>query len=570
MEISKINVVDTRLVNSNPQIEMIRGPASMSKNIASISGNVNTQSWQFNIPINTEGTAVDLRVYAHVVASFDIVLANKSGGTITIGDSPVSILQAGGNISLGPLPLNSLFSAGTSVNFNEKQIMTYDPSNFGDMVYRMYDVKKLNEELTCPSYPELSFAQYTDAYLTTANPCGSYADSSPFAGVNNGSFAITFGANNTLADSATWANNATQTVTATVEFWEPLNIAPFELGQKSVNCPYYIRNMLINLVIGSCNRVFRFGTSAVQNMSIVPSGGSGLVVQSVNFSSLASPAITTCELHYMTLTPPLLSGFSLPEQSIIHTHNILTNSIVGSAFSASIKSQQITLSNQNSNGCPRFMILACKRQNTAYDFTSASWYYPITNLVISEGNNQNLLASLNQVDLYNINRRNGSKQDWVSFTGTANSVSFGVDGTANAVAPVQACSGPVILELGKDISLPFNVVNGSSGNFVFNITATCQNSELVGGVAKYNTPTLYVAFIYDSYFTTDGKTKLSDLKQSFLTSAEVMGDAPNKEESEVVKDPNELTGGALHKMNNSKGRPHNLSSRSALSRRIVY
>lgn len=572
MEIEKVNVIDTRLVSTVPQVEMIRGPATISKNVLKLNS-ANTSAWQFNVAVNTEGCALDLRCYLHVVASFDITIVN-AGADITA--SIPNILQAGSNISLGPLPLNSLFSAGSSVSINETQIQNFDVANYGDMIYRMYDMKKLNEELPCPSYPEVGFAQYGDAFLTTANACGSYADSSPFGGINNGGYAITLSNN---ATTATWLSGTPKTVTAQVVFYEPLNMSPFELSQKNVNSPYYIRNMLINLVIGSAKRVFRFGESPTANCSIVPVGtnngasppvATGLNVTNVVFSAV-NP-VTTVELHYMMLTPPLVAGFSLPPQSIIHTHNTLCNSVVGTTFDAS-QSQKIVLSNQNCNGCPRYMIIGCKQQNTQYDATSATWYYPITNLNISEGNQQNLLASLEQVDLYNINRRNGSRQDYLSFIGAANSVSFGADGTPAAATVIQTCSAPVILELGKDISLPFNVVNGSSGNFTFTIQATCQNSEKVYTIAAPNhVPTMFVCFVFDSYFVTDAKTKLSSLKQSFLTSSEVMGaDVPNKQESDVQHDANELTGGALHKMHNSgKGRVQNVSSKSAMSRRVVY
>ena len=56
MEFEKINSIDSRLINETAKIEMQRGPASVSKNVAAVTGGtVNLNSLQWNIPITSSG-----------------------------------------------------------------------------------------------------------------------------------------------------------------------------------------------------------------------------------------------------------------------------------------------------------------------------------------------------------------------------------------------------------------------------------------------------------------------------------------------------------------------------------
>jgi len=559
------------LVNSDPVLNMTRGASAASKNkLANSGGTTNTGSLTFNLNINTEGVCLDVaRMYHHFKGNFDITITNNNatGGTV---DSGSPLLAVGDNFSLGPYPLNSMYSAGTNMLINEQQICNYDVSTYGDMVLRLQDQQKINQEGFFPSYPELTYAHSGDAYLTPSNPSGSYADSD-LSTVKNGSFGVTINSykiGNTVTAGSTLpadlAVGSSVVVNVGVELYEPFNFAPCSLSQESVGGMYYVRTALINLVLNNFNRVFRFGPSQTENCSITPAGRNGLTVNSVVLAE-----IDLSELNYLTYSPPLLEGFSLPKKSVYHTYNLFCNNVIGSAWEAGATgSQDISLTNQNVSGCPRYMIIGVKQNSKSYDATDANWYYPITKLIITEGNNQNLLASYNQVDLYNCNRRNGSKQSYPSFIGSANSITYNADGSLKPVSSIQTSSGPVILELGKDLPLPFNVVPSSSGNMNFTITATAYNS-LVNGTTNAITPALHVVFLWDSWFVTDAITKESRLYQNFLTSSEVMGATAIKSESEVMEDSNSMVGGALHKMKHNKGVPSNIG-KSAVSRRIVH
>jgi hypothetical protein len=225
-------------------------------------------------------------------------------------------------------------------------------------------------------------------------------------------------------------------------------------------------------------------------------------------------------------------------------------------------------------------VLGCRPELNAYDPTNATWYYPIQTLTVTLGNNQNILAEYNIVDLYRASVRNGLKQDYISFSGVGSSVSFTAAGGAGAVSvavskPVQTCSSPIILEIGEDITLPFDVVNGSQGNFNFTFNVVCLNTEKpnASGVGTgLSSPSLFFMALYDTYFSTDSKTLMSSISRSLISPDLALEVKENVQEHEVPQSADSEVGGALNKMK-SAGYANNVSKSSAVSRlskRLVH
>ncbi len=322
------------------------------------------------------------------------------------------------------------------------------------------------------------------------------------------------------------------------------------------------------------NRFFR-----TQMSTFTPPGGTALTIVGATLTS-----VTNAQMNYFTLSPPLVKGFSMPEKSIIKTFDIVTSNVVGTPFSGDVTkplTQQIPLTNQSLSGLPRYIVIGCRPAMSAYAPYQATWYYPITNLSVSLGNNQNILATYSQVDLYRASVRNGLKQDYISFTGIGSSVSFtaAAGGAVSVVAskPVQTCSSPIILEVGTDITLPFDVVNGSQGNFNFTFLVTCQNTEssnpgttpLGSGT---NTPNLFFMAVYDTYFSTSSKDLMSTISRSLIAPDLALDVKENVPEHEVPKSSESEVGGALHRMK-SAGYASNISKSQAVSRlskRLVH
>jgi hypothetical protein len=141
--------------------------------------------------------------------------------------------------------------------------------------------------------------------------------------------------------------------------------------------------------------------------------------------------------------------------------------------------------------------------------------------------------------------------------------------------PVQTCSSPIILELGTDITLPFDVVNGSQGNYNFTFNVTCQNTEApnASGVGQgTSSPSLFFMALYDTFFTTNSKTLMSKLSQSLISPDLALEIKDNVQEHDVPQSTESEVGGALHKMK-SAGYANNVSKSSAVSRlskRLVH
>ena len=552
MEFEKVNSLDSRLVNEVAKVEMQRGPASSSKNVSAVSGGtVNLNALQWNIPITSSGLAVDTRWY--IEYDLDITVPVTVTGAIT---APNAVLSVGTNICQDAYPLSSLMGQ-SSVLINEKQVCSYDISQYRQLLLRTVDSQKLNPDQTCPSLVEQGIAYYPSSYLTRSNPMASYADSDFGASfVPNGSYPITFSANN-IAGVTT---GAIVNIVCTVKGYEPLLMSPCNWNSSKENnesCPFYVRNIQINCPLSSANRFFRFNT--------VVSTGSYVI---------GAPTLTafrTANLHYFTLAPPLLDGYRLPTQSVHHTYDLITNSISGVAFAGTAgETQDIQLTNQNLSGMPTFIVLGAMKDKNAYTADQASFFFPIQKLVISNSNTQNILASYNAVDLFNMSRKNGLKSDYVSFTGKANVVGYNGAGILQSSTPVQTCSAPIIINV-KDLELPYNVTNSSSGNFVFNFTATVANSEFkVFPTLLTGTPQLKALFIYDEWIVSDSQTLLTEVKRSFLSPSAPLESAPIQSSSDEVT---ESVGGVLHKMKAVKGGANNISKSQAmskLSKRLAY
>jgi hypothetical protein len=575
MNFHPVNQIDERFINKEPVVPMIRGAQSVSKNTVQVVGQPNTSNLNWNFPI-TSGVCTDLDWYGTYVLNFSILVTNNTGAGIAAG---AKLLTYGTNMCVADYPVASLIT-NLNCKLNEQQLMNYNVSDYKNMLLRLGDHNKVVGEAVCPAMIETGFANYNDSYLTRNNPMASYSDASFGSGeIPNGAWGAICAIDNTsnTVVAAGLNDGVAVPVNVTVTINEPIVSAPFlfqHLQKHSEASPYYLRNVIINMALSTvASRFFRFG-----GPDITPAGVAGKTITSVTLTSVSSALI-----NYFTLSAPLVKGFSLPEKSVIKAFDIVTSSVVGTPFAAGTPTKKLTLSNQSLSGLPRYIVLGCRPELNTYDPTNATWYYPIQTLTVTLGNNQNILAEYNIVDLYRASVRNGLKQDYISFSGIGSSVSFatgvpagGLSAVSVAVSkPVQTCSSPIILEIGEDITLPFDVVNGSQGNFNFTFNVVCQNTEApnAAGVGQgTNAPSLFFMALYDTYFSTDSKTLMSSIARSLISPDLALEVKENVQEHEVPQSADSEVGGALNKMK-SAGYASNVSKSSAVSRlskRLVH
>ena len=578
-QFEKENVLDARLVNEGAKVEMVRGSASTSKNTIQVSGgSPNTSAFQWNVPITSSGLALDTFFYGEYQLTFDISIANTGVAAISTGAGP--FLRPGVNFSMAPYPVSSLMG-NSSISINEQQIMAYDVGQYRELLLRMTDTQKLNPDQFCPSLVESSYAHYADAYLTNSNASSSFADHILGTGIiPNGAFPIinapvpATGGYISNAGGVAMADNGSGIIRVIVNVSEPLLIAPCSwdrLKDSDGPCPFYVRTLNITCPINvNANRFFRFNESFALDTTANTAR--------INVTGVSLVSCSNALLHYTTLQPALLEGYSLPMLSVHHTMDIVTNNVISpTAFAATrLATVPVSLTNQNVTGMPRYIVIGAKKDARAtptigavagsgYSYSDASWFFPISNLVVSLGNEQNIMATYSQQDLFAMSRKNGLKCDYVTFTGLSQTLGT-VGAFPNSSVPVQLCSSPIIIDV-RDLKLPYNIVNGSSGNFVFNFTATIQNTETTNNGATWGTssPMLAVAFLYDSYICTDASTLMTVVKRSFLSPTDPLEPAQIKSEAEVAPD-GAVVGGAIHRMRASHAGPTNLSKSAAVAR----
>jgi hypothetical protein len=96
--------------------------------------------------------------------------------------------------------------------------------------------------------------------------------------------------------------------------------------------------------------------------------------------------------------------------------------------------------------------------------------FPITGIKIDFNNRSNLMAELDQRDLYDLSRRNGSHQTYPEFSGVVR----GQDGQIYC-----SLGSVIVIDPTRDLSLDDYLAAGSLGTFSFQITVNCDNYSVV-------------------------------------------------------------------------------------------
>ena len=276
---------------------------------------------------------------------------------------------------------------------------------------------------------------------------------------------------------------------------EPLLLSPFFFANLKANNQgfYGIQNMNIVLNIGDTARVFR-----------------GVVGEDAPTWSKPSPALYGTDVYnqitkvyagttevggaYFTNTQLLLNFLTPHPSDMLPARNIVPfyelpryitpwsadpNGLVINGLSVSdpstftIRTQSLQL-----NQIPDKLILYVRKNISQQSWGDADVCFPISNVVVNFNNNSGILASAQQVDLWQMSRNNGLQENWHEFKGLAIGAGPGgvpLNGTCTAFPTVGSY---LVLEFGKDIQLTEDFyAAGSLGNFNLQINVTCQNNR---------------------------------------------------------------------------------------------
>jgi len=186
-DIEKMAVFDGRIVQSRPKFAVEKGALSLTN--APFNAIAATESQHtYNIYVPSENVFVDRKILwgSTVAMQFNLTLA-------ALPNPGESLAVPGRDFSLCALPLNQLCSTiSATINDTTTVINSQDVLR---EILRLADYKKNRMCRTAPTMLD-KFANYNDAFGTTANPLGGYDAMIDYDNQPNGAYPNLFFTNN--------------------------------------------------------------------------------------------------------------------------------------------------------------------------------------------------------------------------------------------------------------------------------------------------------------------------------------------------------------------------------------
>jgi len=530
LDITKVKFYDDRVVQSKPSYA-IQESNLATTNTAFRAISYTQSTLNFNINTPSLSTFIDRKVpiTAEVNMEFQVVMAQRAGALA--GDLVCSIAK---DVALAPYPLHSCFNS-VQVSINDSVVS----SQVSDHIYevaRLTDLPFNREQRTTPSLLD-NYSSYNDAAGANNNPLASYFDAivetheprgafSAFqfcngngvagAGAVSANIELDGDGNPVLTNAgatAVQAGNVTETLYVQFRVTEYLQVSPFIFNeQESEDTALFgVQNLQILCNIGSPARALRFIRTGNTN-SCVPVNGS------VRFNhNLPSPFIEQPVVNMTFITAPL--SLSLPERSVTPymEYNVYktTNATALPAHNGSYKysnSQSIVSNTIVLSQVPDYLLIWAKPQS--YTMDSGDFYCPISELNILFDNYSGLLSSFNQEKLYEMTYANNMKMTWNQFRGMGKVASSA--GGDNCMVSLTSC--PIVLQMGKDLTMSSGLASGVLAQLSLQVKATCHNT-LTGSAV---TPDLYIMPVNSGFCVTQqGQTMVikAPLSESDVLSA---------------------------------------------------
>jgi hypothetical protein len=521
-EVSKVAVVDPRIVQQRPSYAVEKGALSLTNGkYSAIANSIASQTYNIQVPSENVfvDRAVDWTQRVHAVISFTMA-ANAA--------QDVPLLIPGVNMSLAPFPSHQCVNT-MSATINDSTV-TINTADVLPQVLRLSDMAAARKQRTCPtqldklySVPEtVRFSSATGLY--TLSPQSVLDSSSGGYGQSSGStdevacgswpdFRFDAGAGYSLA-VANYEGLPCPTDGVTQGFaincsWlttEKLVLPPFIFGDEYELSTGLFGVQNIQLTVNmtpSPARAFRFSLKSVQ------AGAAYAVAPTVTYNTTLATPFTQPLLNVQFLTPPI--EVDLPAKSVVPWMEFPR--YISPSFTADsgtpdlpvatiVQSQTITLPS-----IPDLLMIYVKPQS----YTGSSvgdWVLPFSQISVNFDNFSGLLASHTQQQLYKMSWRNGVDLDWATWSGACWS------GLGKKLATV---GGPLVLRPGRDFPLQSGQAPGLVGNFTFQFTGSVTNST---GIAQAGV-SIYVVAVNSGFFETiKGSSRII---KGILTETDILG-----------------------------------------------
>ncbi len=404
-----------------------------------------------NIP--SFNTVIDRRA----LVEMEFVL-KITGSGVPVGDVLVNI---GAGDSLAPFCMNQMLSVlsvttnGVTNTVNSQQILP--------ALLTCHDQRTLYAyNSTTPVYPD-NYANYSQAVGSTNAPFASYTESTDPDILGRGAFNILGISSNSAATDFTQTVSAgtgnTYTSYLRVKVVEPLfALSPYTFVDTCASQGMYgINNIIINQIFANQqNRVYRTLNSTVTVTLNQVLGATALLVQETPKPSKS-----------------LFSRNVVPYYTAINYNKPSASALA--AWTPGSAPPTITLQSILLSLAVMPDMLICFARKTLANMTPSDpdVFLPIQSCNITLNNNQGLLASASQSQLYNISKNNGffgSFQQWSGFA-------FAKQAVVNTVPTIGTCGGPLILRMGSDVPIQESYLScGSLGQMQLQVTLTVANN----------------------------------------------------------------------------------------------
>lgn len=322
------------------------------------------------------------------------------------------------NDCMRQMPLNSLIDV-TSLKINGEQVSDATGSILhAQLCYHNEADDRKKSWSTSASQPD-QYQALEDYYVLGTNR----------------NVACNFGENAYEPSRGSYTYEVVDAQTLRFEIVEPIFISPLYQGLgRQVEGLVNVNEIILNL---------RFKADSQRFMTITPR-----IAPAPNITSVTTTFYRAPELILSYLTPQMFDGipavqtlsYVKPQSYIKQEATPLVAGETRTLITDSIRLSQV----------PQRIMLFCRRTEATSTFDKPDSFLAIKSLRVQWNNEDSLLSSATQSDLYEISRRNGLNMSWVEFSKHRGSV--------------------VMLEMGKDIGLPQGLTAGVQGSF----TLSCQ------------------------------------------------------------------------------------------------
>lgn len=488
------------LVNDVQSFPVLQGGNKVSFK-AFTSNSISSSSMQFSCPPPNGNTIVNRNIRATIPVRLTMTgrLVASNGAYI-----PASSLLNAGSDAPRFMPLNGSLET-LQVNVNNTSVS--QPQS--DIIHALmrYDIcpeLRRKEYSTTASYPDCSY-NYQDLVGTNKNPLGNYGNVPDGCAPPRGALPFNI-VSNTAVVPAT-GNGTAATAVVDMVITESLLISPLFWGKLTQN-----RQGLYNVNSLDINLSFITGGMRMWSHSpFVSTDGTNTVTSiidsiSVQFNGFNAPSFSYAQnfpqMLFEYISPNLLTKQRLdPNLPVTYNYHNVTRyptdigSIAYGSAPTPVSSNNIQLSS-----IPERIFIYIRPNNATLqsrcDITDC--YMAISNITIQWANQNTVLSTATQDQLYNICLKNGSSQSWMEFTG---------EGVYNGAFPPNALSakfgtvGSVIcLSTAEQIQLDSSEAPGLNGQYQLQVTAYAQNKNSSG--AWDNLPlTMYIVCVSMGTFT---------------------------------------------------------------------